>query len=103
MALNPARLLAHHVGARGYGVSFNVPPAFRGDVVHVLYEADSECVERMLAQADSPQAQMLAEKHVYPYCLGRSRGRAKLNITANSYASSLYPPNPEFFRNYCEI
>jgi FkbM family methyltransferase len=97
------RLVAHHVGARGYGVSFNVPDAFRNDVVHVLYEADAECVERMLREQGDAMAQALAEKHVLPYCLGRRRGKAMLNVTANSYASSLLPPDPGFFSYYCEI
>jgi FkbM family methyltransferase len=97
------KLVAHHVGARGFGVSFNVPDAFRSEVAHVLYEADAQCVERMLRDTDSAMARALAEKHVLPYCLGRQRGRASLNITANSYASSIFPPNPDFSRYYCEI
>jgi FkbM family methyltransferase len=98
------KIVAHHVGARGFGVSFYVPEQFRDDVVHVLYEADAECVERMLAkERGSVHAQMLAEKHVLPYCLGRARAKAALNVTANSYASSVFTPNPKFFRNYCEI
>jgi FkbM family methyltransferase len=97
------RVVAHHVGARGYGVSFNVPKQFRNDVVHVLYEADRECVERMLKDTDSAHSRMLAERHVFPYCLGRVDGSATLNITANAYASSLLQPNPDFQRYYCEI
>lgn len=98
-----AKLVAHHVGARGFGVSLNVPAGFREDVVHVLYEADAEAVERMKAEADSAAARMLAEWHVLPYCLGRSHGKALLHVTANSYASSIFPPSPGFARYYCEI
>src|SRR5262249_12181761 len=97
------KIVAHHVGARGFGVSFNVPDAFRPEVTHVLYEADVECVERMRHDADSPLAQALSEKYVLPYCLGRKRSSASLNITANAYASSLFPPDPGFYQYYCEI
>lgn len=97
------KLVAHHIGARGFGVSFNIPARFREDVVHVLYEADADAVRRMEGELDSEHAKMLREKYVLPFCMGRRRGRAKLNITANSYASSVFPPAPGFFRYYCEI
>jgi FkbM family methyltransferase len=97
------KLVAHHVGARGFGVSLNVPAAFRQDVVHVLYEADAECVERMLRDAASAHSRLLAERYVLPYCLGRRRGTSTFNIMANSYASSVFPPDPRMFGYYCEI
>lgn len=97
------KIVAHHVGARGFGVSLNMPPTFGSDIVHVLYEADADAVKRMELELDSPHARMLSEKYVLPYCLGRKNGRANLNITRNSYASSLFSPNPEFHRYYCEI
>jgi len=101
--VNP-KIVAHHVGARGYGVSFAVvPPHFRDDVAHVLYEADAECVEQMLKDTKSKDAEVLHEMHVFPYCLGRGAGRGMLHIAANAYASSLLPPEPKFHRNYCEI
>ena len=97
------KIVSHHVGGRGYGVSFNVPLAFRDDVVHVLYEADADAVRRMELELDCPHAQMLSEKYVLPYCLGRKNRHSLLNITRNSYASSLFAPNEDFHRYYCEI
>src|SRR4051812_32325765 len=98
------KLVAHHVGARGFGVSFNVPEAFRREVVHVLYEADRDAVERMKREGESAHSKLLGERHVLPYCLGRRRGSALLNITANAYASSILTPDAGFFeRYYCEI
>lgn len=97
------RIIAHHIGARGFGVSLNLPEAFRSEVVNVLYEADSDAVARMSCETDSPQAKLLAEKYVLPYAVGRKKSKAVLNITANSYASSLFQPNPDFSRYYCEI
>ena len=97
------KIVAHHVGARGYGVSLNVPATFGPDIAHVLYEADADAVKRMESELDSAHARMLSEKYVLPFCLGKKNARALLNITRNSYASSLFSPNKEFHRYYCEI
>jgi FkbM family methyltransferase len=97
------KLVVHHVGARGYGVSFYLPQRFRGDLVHVLYEADAEAVDRMLQDKGGALSEALEERHVFPYCLGRRAGKATLNITANSYVSSLFAPNADFAKYYCEI
>lgn len=97
------KIVAHHVGARGFGVSLNLPAIFGSDVVHVLYEADTNAVKRMELELDSPHAQMLSEKHVLPFCLGATHDKATLNITRNSYASSLFEPNKDFSKYYCEI
>src|SRR5437016_1440030 len=98
------KIVAHHVGGRGFGVSFNPPDHFKGDIVHVLYEADSECVDEMNLNPNTPQADLLGERHLFPYCLGRLKGTGKLNITANTYASSMLSPDSDFLKNYyCEI
>lgn len=97
------KIIAHHVGARGFGVSLNLPATFGPEVTHVLYEADADAVKRMESELDSAHAKMLSEKYVLPYCLGSKRGRATLNVTRNSYASSLFPPNEGFLKYYCEI
>jgi FkbM family methyltransferase len=97
------KINAHHVGARGYGISLNLPEIFWPDITHVLYEADADAVKQMALELSSEHARMLSEKYVLPYCLGRRNGSALLNITRNSYASSLFSPNKEFYQYYCEI
>lgn len=97
------RIVSHHIGGRGYGVAFNAPDQFRTDIVHVLYEADAESVEEMLDNPDTPQGRLLEKPILLPYCLGKTDGPAKLNVTANAYASSLLRPNDSFFPFYCEI
>jgi FkbM family methyltransferase len=97
------KIVAHHVGARGFGVSLNLPAIFSSDIAHVLYEADAEAVKRMELETENSQAQMLSEKYVLPYCLGRKQERATLNLTRNAYASSLFSPNKEYYQYYCEI
>jgi FkbM family methyltransferase len=98
-----ARIVAHHVGARGYRVSLNVPEPFRSEVLHVLFDADREAVERMEKGSDAAHSEQLGERRLYPYCLGRARGPAKLHITANNYASSLLEPDPDFLSYYAQI
>ncbi|MGQ0810673.1 MAG: FkbM family methyltransferase [Nitrospiraceae bacterium] len=97
------KVVAHHVGGRGFGVAFNVPQKFRSDISHVLYEADPESIEDMNRNSDGAQASLLDEPQILPYCLGRTNGSGKLNITANAYASSMLVPDPSFFRYYCQI
>lgn len=97
------RIVAHHVGGRGFGVAFNIPQRFRSDVQHVLYEADPESAESMLSDSSGPMAQAMEKPIVLPYCLGRTKGKSKLNITSNAYASSIYNPDKSFFKYYCDL
>jgi len=90
-------IIAHHVGARGFGVAFNYPPNFDSDVAHVLYEADATCAAAM--QADNQKKNVF----VLPYCLGERDGDATLHITANPYASSLLAPSVDYAKYYCEV
>jgi FkbM family methyltransferase len=91
------RIVAHHVGGRGFGVALNVPARFSRDVVNVLYEADENCALEMIAQNTSENF------HVLPHCLGREDKAGKLYITNNPYASSNLKPNPEYDSYYCEV
>src|SRR5438552_1690061 len=97
------KIVAHHVGGRGFNVAFTPPSYFRGDIVHVLYEADSECVDEMNRNSRMHQDHSLGEMFLLPYCLGRSNGKGRLNITANAHASSMLSPDPSFFNYYCEL
>jgi FkbM family methyltransferase len=90
-------IIAHHVGARGFGVAFNYPLNFDNDVAHVLYEADAACAAAM--QAENQKKNVF----VLPYCLGERNGDATLHITANPYASSLLAPSVDYAKYYCEV
>lgn len=98
------RIVSHHVGGRGFGVSLNTPPGFWGDLVHVLYEADADNARQMVEDLSHPQRQQLGS-HLFiaPFCLGEHVGQQTLNLTANAFASSLFEPNPKFFEYYCEV
>jgi FkbM family methyltransferase len=91
------RIIAHHVGGRGFGVALNSPARFSREIVNVLYEADDKCALEMIAQNTNENF------HVLPYCLGPEDTAGKLYITNNPYASSNLKPNPEYDTYYCEV
>jgi FkbM family methyltransferase len=91
------RIVAHHVGGRGFGVALNCPPRFSRDIVNILYEADEKCALEMIAQNTNENF------HVLPYCLGLEDRAGKLHVTNNPYASSNLEPNPEYDSYYCEV
>ena len=91
------RIVAHHVGGRGFGVALNCPVRFSRDIVNILYEADEKCALEMIAQNSNENF------HVLPYCLGLEDRAGKLHVTNNPYASSNLKPNPEYDSYYCEV
>lgn len=91
------RIVAHHVGARGFGVALNCPPRLAKDLVHVVYEADAKCAQDMIAENRNEAF------HILPYCLGAQDQPGKLFITKNPYASSIFKPNPDYAKYYCEL
>jgi FkbM family methyltransferase len=91
------RIVAHHVGGRGFGVALNCPVRFSRDIVNILYEADEKCALEMIAQNTNENF------HVLPYCLGLEDRAGKLHVTNNPYASSNLKPNPEYDSYYCEV
>src|SRR5262249_13410134 len=91
------RIVAHHVGGRGFGVAFNCPPNLAKHVVHVLYEADETCARKMIEENKNDNF------HILPYCLGEHDRPGKIFITKNAYASSNLEPNPGYSKYYCEL
>src|SRR6516164_549879 len=91
------RIVAHHVGGRGFGVAFNCPPNLAKHVVHVLYEADETCARKMIEENKNDNF------HILPYCLGEHDRPGKIFITKNAYASSNLEPNSEYSKYYCEL
>jgi FkbM family methyltransferase len=91
------RIVAHHVGGRGFGVALNCPPRLDKDLVHILYEADEVCARGM---SDENKRDNF---HILPYCLGKHEGPGKIFITRNAYASSNYEPSSEYSKYYCEL
>jgi FkbM family methyltransferase len=91
------RIVAHHVGGRGFGVALNCPPNLAKDLVHVLYEADEVCAREMIKENKNENF------HIFPYCLGEYNRPGKIFITKNPYASSNLEPSPAYAKHYCEL
>lgn len=98
-AENELKIIVHHVGGRGWNSPFRVPKSFADDVAYVYYEADPEGADELLKAAEEQPF----ETYVIPYGLWSKSGPQQLNITANSYASSILTPDVSFFDNRCEI
>lgn len=91
------RIVAHHVGARGFGVALNCPAKLRKHLIHVVYEADEQSARQMIAENKDENF------HILPYCLGRRSEPARLFICKNPYFSSNIEPNSDYGRFYCEV
>lgn len=91
------RIVAHHVGGRGFGVALNCPPNLAKHLVHVLYEADEICAREMIKENKDENF------HVFPYCLGEYNRPGKIFITKNPYASSNLEPSQAYAKHYCEL
>jgi hypothetical protein len=91
------RVVAHHVGARGFGVALNCPTKLARHLLHVVYEADEQCAREMMAENKDENF------HVLPFCLGRNDEPAKLYITRNPFFSSNLKPSPSYGKFYCEL
>jgi FkbM family methyltransferase len=91
------RIVAHHVGGRGFGVALNCPPNLAKHLVHVLYEADEICAREMIKENKNENF------HVFPYCLGEYNRPGKIFITKNPYASSNLEPSQAYAKHYCEL
>jgi len=95
--MRQCRIVAHHVGARGFSVALNVPKKFQNDVINVLYEADAACANQMIAANLDPLVKVL------PYCLGSADEAGVLHITRNPFFSSLLKPDEKFLATSCEV
>jgi len=91
------RIIAHHIGGRGFGVAFHCPPNLAKHVVHILYEADETCARKMIEENKNDNF------HILPYCLGEHDQPGKIFITKNAYASSNLEPNSDYSKYYCEL
>jgi FkbM family methyltransferase len=78
---------AHHIGARNGTSLFPNISRFRDDVVNVLFEADTDCIDHIIEQTKNKNCKIL------PYCLGKTNSTATFNITYSRHTNSLLRPN----------
>jgi FkbM family methyltransferase len=89
-----AKIVLHHVGGRWGNHGFPLLPAFAGDFVEVLYEADTDAIAA-IHQARKGQP---AELIVVPACLADVDGEALLHIYSNPGLTSLREFGPALAR-----
>lgn len=82
---NDGYLTLHHVGGRSGSGPFPIIPHFERDIISVLYEADQSCIEDIKQQTSS----LGPDQRIFPYCLGRTEGKALFYILRDQYRSSL--------------
>lgn len=92
-----AKIVTHHVGARGLNGPFNTPFRFTSDRLDVFYEADRASAEEMRDNNDNEDVIVL------PYCVGEKKENRVFNITENPFGSSLYSPNSYYKKYYGEV
>ena len=85
------KISIHHIGGRLGERGFPVNPAFEGDLINVLYDADAECLD----QAEGLSRGLGSETHVFPFCLGESRGKATFHLKYDPNGSSLLTADPK--------
>lgn len=82
-----APLVVHHIGARGETQAFPKLPAFEGDIVNVLYDADGECLADVKALNKDSRARVV----VVPRCISGKDGARIFLETVDPYGNSLLP------------
>jgi FkbM family methyltransferase len=92
MPISNKRLALHHVGARNGSSAFPILPAFEKDIINVLYDADSDCLDQVHAVNQNRPSQLV----VLPHCLGDRCASTQFNINYDPYTSSLLDCNPPY-------
>jgi FkbM family methyltransferase len=91
-----SKIVLHHVGGRWGNHPFPRLPAFAGDYLEVLYEADTDAIAAIhQAGKDRP-----GELIVIPACLADRDGEGLLHIYVNPGLTSLHELNPVLDRRY---
>ena len=83
------KLSIHHVGGRGGSRSFPNIEKFEEDIINVLYDADTDCIEQISKRNQNRKSEL----HVLPYAIGDVCGSGILNINYDPYTSSLLETN----------
>ncbi|MBU1121688.1 MAG: FkbM family methyltransferase [Candidatus Omnitrophica bacterium] len=90
------RISAHHIGGRNGSRAFPLLKKFEKDIVNVLYDADSNCLEHVREVNQNRKSEL----HVLPYCVGDICKTTSFNINYDPFTSSLYDVNPDYKSYY---
>lgn len=91
-----SKIVIHHVGGRGGSMGLPLASAFKNDIITVLYEPDTECLEHM----DTGANKRYASHITLPYCLDKDRENKNFNINYDPYTSSLLKLNETYDSYY---
>src|SRR5580693_6484520 len=91
-----SKIALHHVGGRWGNHPFPRLPAFAGDFVEVLYEADTDAIAAIHEAGKSHANELI----VIPACLADSDGEGLLHIYLNPGLTSLHEINRVLDRRY---
>ncbi|MBA3655759.1 MAG: FkbM family methyltransferase [Gemmatimonadaceae bacterium] len=86
-------IYAHHVGGRAGTVIFPETSAFEGNIHHVIYDADPDCIDE-IATSWGKKATIL------PYCLADKRSESIFFVNLCPFTSSVLPFNNKFGEYY---
>ncbi|MBI4689835.1 MAG: FkbM family methyltransferase [Nitrospirae bacterium] len=86
------RLSIHHIGGRFGDGGFPIMRPFEKDIIRVIYDADSDCVD----QIREKHKDSLSELHVLPYCVGEADRPGEFNINYDPTSSSIFSFNPDY-------
>lgn len=91
------KISLHHIGGRSGNRAFPVLKSFEKDIVSVLYEADSSCIEDIKKR----NRHNGLKAHILSYCLGERDGKGEFNLNYDPYTSSLLKTNGDIGQYYC--
>jgi FkbM family methyltransferase len=91
-----SKIVLHHVGGRWGNHAFPPLPAFAGDLVEVLYEADTDAIPAIYQARKDHSGELI----VIPACLADADGEALLHIYNNPGLTSLREFGPALARRY---
>jgi len=96
MISNDERISLHHVGGRSGGRGFPLLMKFEKDMINVIYDADSDCIEQVQEKSQNLESEL----HVLAYCLADSCKSTSFNLNYDPFTSSLYDFNPDYKSAY---
>lgn len=90
--MNDKKLAVHHIGGRFGNGGLPLLKRFEKDFQRVFYDADADCIGQIKEKFNGSASEI----HVLPYCVGRSEGRTRFNITYDPTSSSVFRLNPDY-------
>jgi FkbM family methyltransferase len=78
----------HHIGSRGGSRSFPLNTYFEEEMINVLYDADSDCIEQIKEVSKNLKSELI----IYPKCISSKKEKLDFFITNDPNLSSFFMP-----------